>query len=414
MKYTYDNKKKIGRTQRYIGNYCFTEAVSIDRYELADFEEENLTGVICPKVTSIGEAAFFKCFGLTETDFPEVITIEKRGFYGCVRLKTATFPKTISIGVEAFSYTAISEGIFKNAKSLGKGSFEGCKKLCKMHLPKVEIIEEKAFAFCTRLVEMMCPKTHTVKGIAFEHCSELKIAYFPQAIIEDLAFLWCPNLKYIVSQNENEMRNRYEDTDADEIFPEKVTNATFIATKDFDPRLLGLDDPTIVQKLYSKGPHIAKALLSFASSDFSSEKDLHALLKNTDNVEHKDIHDLIPSETILQKVYNFFMSSKKTATTPSKKEEKYSHNNSGDLASDAFKIVSLHFNKMTTKDYRHNKLDPEIQAIKTLLMGKTGINEDDLSSLKTHYESLVSKTLNVANPYRDNQSITDSSKKKGK
>ncbi len=112
-------------------------------------------------VTSIGEAAFFDCSGLTSITIPNGVTsIGERAFYYCSSLTSITIPNSVTfIGNVAFcncsNLTAIT--IPKNVTSIGENVFCGCSNLTEITIPNsVTTIGTEAFSGCFGLTEITC------------------------------------------------------------------------------------------------------------------------------------------------------------------------------------------------------------------------------------------------------------------
>ena len=186
---------------KYTGNVVIPEKVTYENVEYsvtsigdaAFYGCSGLTSVTIPgSVTSIGESAFGACKKLTSVyisditawcniDFstessnplsnahlylnnsevkdlviPDgVITIKKRAFYGCQYIESVIIPNSVtSIGGNAFaSCSSLSSlTIGENVTSIGGGAFQSCRPLTSVVIPNsVKKIRGLAFFHCTSL-----------------------------------------------------------------------------------------------------------------------------------------------------------------------------------------------------------------------------------------------------------------------
>ena len=165
-------------------------------------------------VTTIGNYAFYNCFGLTSIALPEGITaIGNSAFYGCTSLASVTLPSTLtSIGSNAFindaltsiiipsSVTSIGSRAFKGNAALvsvglaeapqlttiGNSAFENCSSLTSITIPnKVTSIGNSSFSGCSLLVAVNYGDTPTLATIgysAFKNCSSLTSITIPESV----------------------------------------------------------------------------------------------------------------------------------------------------------------------------------------------------------------------------------------
>ena len=128
------------------------------------------------KVTSIGDAAFDHCKGLTSVTIPNSVTsIGLGAFYGCSGLTSVTIPNSVT--------------------SIGDGAFAGCSGLTSVTIPNsVTSIESSAFAGCSGLTSVTIGNSVTSIGnAAFSGCSGLTSVTIPNSVtsIETEAFSGC-------------------------------------------------------------------------------------------------------------------------------------------------------------------------------------------------------------------------------
>ena len=175
---------------------------SIGRY--AFYGCSGLTSVTIPNsVTSIGDAAFYQCSGLTSVTIPNSVTsIGEKAFYGCSRLTSVTIPNSVtSIGSSTFQgcYGLTSVTIPNSVTSIGICAFYSCSRLTSVTIPNsVTSIGEKAFLGCSSLTSVTIPNSVTSIGSsAFYDCYGLTSVTIPNSVtsILDEAFAKCSNLE---------------------------------------------------------------------------------------------------------------------------------------------------------------------------------------------------------------------------
>lgn len=174
-------------------------------------------------VTSIGEWAFYGCSGLTTVKIPNSVeSIGDRAFYGCKALTSVDIPNSVkSIGGSAFwgcsslEYVTISNSVI----SIGDWAFDGCTRLRKpiivndmfVKLPVsysgyytipsgITTIIGGAFRGCNSLVTVTIPNSMTsIAGNAFSMCSSLMSVTIPNSVtsIGYRAFAGCSGFKSV-------------------------------------------------------------------------------------------------------------------------------------------------------------------------------------------------------------------------
>ena len=107
-------------------------------------------------VTSISNAAFNTCTGLTSITIPSSVTsIGQNAFYGCSKLTSITIPDSVTtIGQYAFSgcSSLTSITIPDSVTSIGNYTFANCKSLTSINIPDgVTFIGKNAFYGCSEL-----------------------------------------------------------------------------------------------------------------------------------------------------------------------------------------------------------------------------------------------------------------------
>ncbi|MGM9819841.1 MAG: leucine-rich repeat domain-containing protein [Candidatus Onthomorpha sp.] len=158
-------------------------------------------------VTSIGDAAFSDCSGLTSVTIPNSVTsIGERAFASCSGLISVTIPNSItSIGDYAFylcrGLTSVT--IPNSVTSIADYAFWGCSGLTSVTIPNsVTSIGEWAFSYCISLTSVTIPNSVTsIGGGVFEGCSGLTSITIPNSVtsIGEWAFWGCSGLTSIVS-----------------------------------------------------------------------------------------------------------------------------------------------------------------------------------------------------------------------
>ena len=124
-----------------------------------------MTSVIIPNsVTSIGDAAFYTCSGLTSVTIPNSVTsIGDDAFYYCRGLTSVTIPDSVtSIGDYAFYECSglTSVTIPNSVTSIGERTFAYCRGLTSVTIgDSVTSIGEKAFSDCVALTNLISKAT---------------------------------------------------------------------------------------------------------------------------------------------------------------------------------------------------------------------------------------------------------------
>ncbi len=153
-------------------------------------------------VTSIGQAAFELCTGLTTVTIPNSVTIiSADAFYSCTGLLSVTIGNSVtSIGQRAFSSCSAltSVTIPNSVTSIGNGTFYNCTGLTSINIPNsVTSIGNTAFIFCTGLTSVTIPNSITnIGNSTFYGCTGLTSINIPNSVtsIGNTAFYNCTGL----------------------------------------------------------------------------------------------------------------------------------------------------------------------------------------------------------------------------
>ena len=229
---TYMNKT---RKVTSIGNVAFYECYGLFSITIpnsvtsigndAFFRCSSLTSVtIGNSVTSIGSNAFFACSGLTSVTIPNSVkSININAFLACSGLTSVTIGNSVkSIGNYAFSRCSSLNSITipNSVISIGKYAFGECYSLTSVTIGNsVTSIGDEAFSGCRGLTSVTIPNSVTTIGTrAFYCCSGLTSVTIPNSVttIGYEAFSgW--DLSEVISKIENPL-DIYTDTFSDNTF----------------------------------------------------------------------------------------------------------------------------------------------------------------------------------------------------
>ena len=167
-------------------------------------------------VTSIGEAAFSNCSGLTSVVIPNSVTsIGDGAFYYCNGLTSVTIPNSVtSIGNDAFygcrSLTSIT--IPNSVTSIGSNAFTNCRSLTSVHISNIEswlkisfnssssnplFIAHHLYLESNELKDLVIPQSvSSIGDYALYGCSGLTSVTIPNGVtsIGDYTFYGCTGL----------------------------------------------------------------------------------------------------------------------------------------------------------------------------------------------------------------------------
>ena len=150
---------------------------------LNSFAPAGLTEYTIPdSVTTIGEAAFYKCRSLASVTIPDsVTTIGYCAFYNCSSLTSVTIPDSVT--------------------TIGGGAFRDCSSLTSVTIgDSVTEIGGSAFRDCSGLTSVTIPDSvTTIGGGAFQGCRSLTSVTIPDSVTEigHDAFAGCENLEAV-------------------------------------------------------------------------------------------------------------------------------------------------------------------------------------------------------------------------
>ncbi|MDR3188190.1 MAG: leucine-rich repeat protein, partial [Prevotellaceae bacterium] len=166
----------------------------------------SLTSVSIPSsVTSIGNGVFQRCISLTSVTIPSsVTTIADYAFFDCGGLTSVTIPSSVtSIGNSVFCYCSslTSITIPSSVTSIGSSAFSFCSGLTSVTIPSsVTSIGTYTFSICSSLTSVTISSSVTSIGnSAFSDCSSLTSVTIPSSVtsIGNGVFQRCSNLTSI-------------------------------------------------------------------------------------------------------------------------------------------------------------------------------------------------------------------------
>lgn len=146
-----------------------------------------LTSVVIPNsITRIGTSVFLHCNNLTNIEIPNTVTsIGETAFYDCSALSSITIPNTVT--------------------SIGEGAFQECSSLTSVNIPNsVTSIGDRAFDNCFGLKSIKIPNSITSIGKeTFMSCSGLTSIEIPNSVtsIGEMAFYYCSSLTSVLIGN---------------------------------------------------------------------------------------------------------------------------------------------------------------------------------------------------------------------
>ena len=202
----------------YVGNIIIPESTTYNgtTYSVTSIGDaaflgcSGLTSVTIPNsVTSIGEFAFHRCSGLTSVTIGNSVTsIGDSAFKDCSGLTSLTIgEKVTKIPGSAFSGCSglTSVTIPNSVTSIGDNAFHGCSGLTSVTIGNsVTSIGDAAFCNCSRLTSVTIGNSVTTIGLwAFYNCSGLTSVTIPNSVtsIGEFAFHRCSGLTSMTIPN---------------------------------------------------------------------------------------------------------------------------------------------------------------------------------------------------------------------
>ncbi len=181
-----------------IGESAFCECPDLRKIEIccsvnigpkAFLDCAELEFVQCPQVVAVGDFAFANCTRLTEAPLSEKTThIGNDAFANCAALKKISIPtevKWISAGAFADCKSLEDVDFHDDIECIRSQAFLGCTKLKNIDLPKdLKSIGHGAFAWCGLQSIAIPPKVEHIDDFAFAMCKNIEAATMPSAFFD--------------------------------------------------------------------------------------------------------------------------------------------------------------------------------------------------------------------------------------
>lgn len=169
-----------------IGHYAFYRSTKIEQMQVPAM------------VTRIGDYAFFLS-GAGELILSEEVLIGEESFWGCHFTKIV-IKKLNTVQRKMFEYSSVLIAEFENAEFIKEFSFQECKKLTNIYIPKVKEIEGYTFNNCINLSINFLPDTLEKLGVASFAFTKIAVTRLPKKIniIPNSCFYGCSSLNSLI------------------------------------------------------------------------------------------------------------------------------------------------------------------------------------------------------------------------
>lgn len=158
------NMTHVGNSA-FLGNGKLTniDFSSVTTINYNAFSKTNLSKVVAPLATSIGERAFAECGNLTTVNLPLATSLGDYAFSYCDNLTTVDLPIVSIVGTYTFSNcTSLERITLQSADVIGNGAFHDCENIKVINLPKATSIGGFAFRGCASLQGVILGTHETV------------------------------------------------------------------------------------------------------------------------------------------------------------------------------------------------------------------------------------------------------------
>lgn len=141
--------------------YSSSEVTRVARYTFA--YKNSLKKLSLPNAKALDENCFFICPYLEEIIIPKVTVIGEGAFYGCSRLKLSELPKELT--------------------ALGYRAFNRCSSIEIKEIPEgLKVIDSITFEYCTKITSLTFKgKMNSIDSTAFKGCTDLLTINVPWA-----------------------------------------------------------------------------------------------------------------------------------------------------------------------------------------------------------------------------------------
>ena len=159
-----------------------------------------LTKLIAPNITTLGNRCFSNCKNLTSIELPEVTSLGSQCFYQCKGLTSIELPKATSLGNSCFNNcTSLTSIELPEVTSVGKECFQSCTSLTSIELPKATSVGNECFNECLALKSASLPEITSMPDYCFHECSALETVSSPKVTkISVFGFYNCTNLTSVI------------------------------------------------------------------------------------------------------------------------------------------------------------------------------------------------------------------------